>query len=143
MRTGVADARAGLVAVLSDVMPARTVFGFPPQRPAPVAPAIYVATYQAAWADLLLWVVRFDVLVVADGDTAAAHGKLDALVDAVYRAVARSADYTPDAVAFDPFQVDAATELPAYTVQVLTEIAARTWCPPDAAAPVPATVNGA
>ena len=142
MRVNVVDARQGLVDVLADVMPARTVYGYPPQRPAPVAPAIYVATYRAGWADLDLWNVWFDVIAVADGDNAAAHHKLDELVDAVYRAVARSADYTPDAVQFDPFPVDAVTELPAYLMTVVTEIAAATWCPPELADPVPAALNG-
>lgn len=137
----IVDLRARLVDTLAEVMPDRRVFGFPPQRPAPVAPAIYVATYSAAWNDDYSWAATFDVRLVADGDTAAAHGKLDRLVDAVYAAVARSSDFYPQGLGYDPFDVDAAVTLPAYTFQVAAEISIKTWCPPDPPEPVPATTG--
>lgn len=136
------QARADLVAVLTPVMPARRVFAYPPAGAAPVAPAIYVATYVWDWSDDFTVSATFAVRVVADGANTAAHAKLDELNDAVRAAVARSSRFYPNGGTYEPFDVDAVVALPAYTHNVAVEIDAVSWCPPDAAPPVPVTLNG-
>jgi hypothetical protein len=135
----VTDARAALAAVLDPVLPGR-VYPYPPTSPAPTAPAVYVGELSADWTDGQ-WAATFRVRLVADGADRAAHAQLDELVDAVYDACASSTSCYPDAVAWEPFDVDAATTLPAYTFAVAVDLTSATWCAPDppAAVPIPVT----
>lgn len=135
----VTDARAQLFAVLDPVLPGR-VYPYPATLPAPTAPAVYVGELDAAWSDGQ-WIATFRVRLVADGADKAAHAQLDELIDAVYDACASSTSCYPDAVAFEPFDVDAVTTLPAYTFTVAVEVVSATWCRPDepAAVPIPVT----
>jgi hypothetical protein len=139
----VTDARAELAAVLEPVLPGR-VRPYPPVSPAPAAPAVYVGELSASWTDGQ-WVATFNVRVVADGADHAAHAQLDELIDAIYDACAASSSCYPDAVTWEPFDVDGVATLPAYTFAVAVDLAAVTWCQPDApvAVPIPVTPLGA
>lgn len=139
----VTAARAELFGVLESVLPGR-VYPYPADLPAPVAPAVYVDTSDGAWGEGQ-FVATYRVRLVADGAGRAAHAQLDELVDAVYDACAASSNCYPDGYTFDPFDVDGATTLPAYTFNVAVDTASATWCKPDepAAVPIPVTPIGA
>ena len=135
----ITGARAELFAALEPVLPGR-VYPYPPVTPAPSAPAVYVGELSGDWSDGQ-WVATFRVRVVADGADKAAHAQLDELVDAIYDACAASERCYPDAVAWEPFDVDGVTALPGYTFAVAVETASATWCRPDAPAAVPVPVT--
>jgi hypothetical protein len=134
----VAAARSAAFAVLEPVLPGR-VYASWPDLPAPTAPAIYIGEAGMTVADGM-WVATFRVRLVADGTARAACAQLDAMIDAVHDACAASATCTPGDVSFEPFTVDAVTDLPAYTFAVDVDVAASTWCQPDAPAAVPIPV---
>jgi hypothetical protein len=138
----VTAARRELFDALAPVLPGR-VYAYPPVSPAPTAPAVYVGELSGDWTDGQ-WAATFRVRLVADGADHAAHAQLDELVDAVYDACAASSNCYPDSVAWEPFDVDAATVLPAYTFAVAVDVSSSTWCRPDApvAVPVPVTPIG-
>jgi hypothetical protein len=135
----VTDARAALFDVLAPILPGR-VYPYPAELPAPSAPAVYVGELSGDWTDGQ-WVATFRVRLVADGADRAAHAQLDEMIDAVYDACAASSTCYPDAVGFEPVDVDAATTLPAYTFAVAVDLVASGWCAPDAPAAVPIPVT--
>ena len=139
----VTDARAALADVLGPVLPGR-VYPYPAVAPAPTAPAVYVGELAGAWIDAQ-WTATFRVRLVADGADRAAHAQLDEMIDAVYDACASSTSCYPDAVAWEPVDVDGTTTLPAYLFTVAVDLAAVTWCRPDppAAVPIPVIPLGA
>lgn len=134
-------ARQALVDVLEPVWPGR-VWPYRPTQPRPNA-GIYVGELAAGWAvagaeDLDVWSGTFAVRLVADGANDAAQALLDDLIDQTYRAVARSEDFYPDGVVWDPFDIDAVSVLPAYTFGVRCELDVVTWC--DVDEPVAVTI---
>jgi hypothetical protein len=131
-----AEARADLAATLEPVWPGR-VRPYLPAMPRPNA-GIYIGGITAGWSDDFTWAATFSVRIVADGADHAAQAMLDDLLDQVYRAVARSSHFYPDAAVWEPFDVDAAVSLPAYTFDVRAELDTATWC--DADAPVAVTL---
>ena len=120
-----ATARADLVAALEPVWPGR-VRPYRPTQPRPVA-GIYVGELGAGWADDFTWAATFAVTIVGDGADQAAHAMLDDLIDQVYRAVALSR-FHPDAVTWDPFDIDAVATLPAYTFTARAVLDTASWC---------------
>jgi hypothetical protein len=138
----VADARAALYYVLGPVLPDR-VYPYPATAPASTAPAVYIGELSGDWVDGV-WIATFRVRLVADGADRAAYAQLDEMIDAVYDACAASSTCYPDAVAFEAFDADAVTALPAYTFNVAVDVTAATWCRPDppAAVPIPVTPLG-
>jgi len=135
---GTVRAHAELFDVLAPVLPGR-VYPDPPTRPAPVAPAVYIGELAGAWTDNN-WTATFNVRLVADGADRAAQAQLRAMIDAVYDACASSSSCYPDAVTWEPFDVDDVTALPAYTFAVAVDMASVTWCTPATPAAVPIPV---
>ena len=132
-------ARQTLHDALAPILPGR-VYPYPAESSSSAAPGVYVSELAAGW-NIGQWVATFRVLLVADGVGRAAHAQLDELCDAVYDACAASADCYPDAVQFDPVDVnDGAATLPAYSFTVAVDTAAATWCAPEAPAAVPIPV---
>lgn len=143
----VTAARSGLVAVLEPVWPGR-VYAWWPAQPRPVA-GIYVGEHTSGFdandVGVEAWAVTFRVRLVADGADQAATATLDDLVDQVYRAVARSEEFYPDTVVWEPVDVDAVVVLPAYTFTVRAWLDVVTWCAvdPPAAVTIPPQPIGA
>lgn len=142
-----ATARQALADLLTPVWPGR-VHPYPPTRPAPAA-GLYVTTFEQS-DDGVTWNATFTVRLVADGANHAAHALLDDMVDAVYDAVANTPEGVgaciPDAVTFEPFDVDDVTSLAAYTFTVEVQLTGSgTWCSPDppAAVTIPPVPIGA
>ena len=133
-----ATARANLAALLEPVWPGR-VYPYWPQIPRPVA-GVYIGETSGGFDEndvgVAAWAATFKVRLVADGADRAAAALLDDLADQVYRAVARSDDFYPDAFAWEPVDVDASTELPAYSFTVRVWLDVVSWCQTDPAEPV-------
>jgi hypothetical protein len=128
----IGEARADLVTVLAPILPGR-VYPYAPSAPSPVAPAVYVSTFDADWATDVSYAVTFAVRLVADGASDAAHALLDDLCDQARAAVAGSDNCYPGALRWEPLDIDAAQSLPAYTFNVAVDVATRQWCAADAA----------
>lgn len=129
----VATARAALVAVLEPVWPGR-VYAWWPAQPRPAA-GVYVGEHTSGFdtndVGVEAWAATFRVRLVADGADQAATALLDDLADQAYRAVAGSADFYPDAIVWDPVDVDAVVVLPAYTFTVRAWLDFVGWCATD------------
>lgn len=136
----VAAARLALAGVLEPVWPGR-VYLWWPTRPRPAA-GIYIGEHTSGFdtndEGVEAWSATFRVRLVADGADQAATALLDDLVDQTYRAVARSEEFYPDAVAWEPVAVDDVVELAAYTFTVRAWLDVVGWCAVDP--PVAVTV---
>lgn len=133
-----AAARAALVAVLEPVWPGR-VYAWWPTQPRSVA-GVYVGEQASGFdlddAGVPAWSATFRVRLVADGADQAATALLDDLADQAYRAVAGSVEFYPDAIVWDPVDVDAVVVLPAYLFTVRAWLDVAGWCAVDPAAAV-------